>query len=185
VNGMPIMSNDHLYGILAEFEDADELLQAARKTYQEGYRKIDAYSPFHIDGLADGIGFHRSKMSLVFLLAALGGAIGGFFLQFYIAVFDYPINVAGRPLNSWPAFIPITFEMTVLCAGIVGFIAMLIMNHLPMPYHPVFNNESFTNHAMSDRFYLSVEAKDPKFDPERTKAFMRQLNPKEVYDVEE
>jgi hypothetical protein len=178
------MNKETCYGILAEFEDADRLLDAARRAYREGYRRMDAYSPFHIEGLADAIGFHRSHVSLVFLVAALIGAIGGFLLEYYIAVIDYPINVAGRPLNSWPAFVPIMFELTVLCSGVAGFIAMLIMNRLPMPYHPVFNSDSFKEHAMSDRFYLGIESNDPKFDPNETKAFLQQLNAKEVSELE-
>jgi hypothetical protein len=173
------------YGILAEFENPDDLLSATRKAHQEGYRQMDAYAPFHIEGLSDALGFHRSRVSLVFLIAGLAGGIGGFFLQYYIAKFDYPIIVGGRPLNSWPAFIPITFELTVLCAGVVGFIGMLIMNRLPTPYHPVFNNPSFREHASSDRFYLCIQSDDPHFDVERTKNFLRQLNPKEVSELEE
>ncbi len=179
------MNNNKSYGILAEFDDPEALLHATQRAYQEGYRRMDAYSPFHIDGLADALGFHRSRVSMVFLIAGLCGAIGGFFLQYYIAVSDYPINVAGRPLNSWPAFIPITFELTVLCAGVIGFIGMLMMNRLPTPYHPVFNSDSFKNHGMTDRFYLCIETGDPRFDPEGTKSFLQQLNPKEVSYVEE
>lgn len=170
--------------MMAEFEDEEDLLQASRRAYREGYRRMDAYTPFHVEGLADAIGFHRSRVPLVFLIAGLAGGIGGFFLQYYIAKIDYPINVAGRPLNSWPAFIPISFELTVLCAGVIGFIGMLIMNRLPMPYHPVFSNPSFAAHAMRDRFYLCIESADPKFDMEGTRAFLSQLNPKEVAEIE-
>lgn len=173
-----------IYGVMAEFDEADQLLEAARKTYQEGYRMLDAYSPFDIEGLADAIGFHRSNVSLVFLLAGLIGCFGGFFLQYAIAVLDYPINVGGRPLNSWPAFIPITFELTVLCSGVAGFIGMLVMNSLPMPYHPVFNVPSFSACASRDRFFLCIESRDPKFDLEQTTTFLRGLNPREVSEVE-
>jgi hypothetical protein len=146
---------------------------------------MDAYAPLHVEGLADAIGFHRSRVSLVFLLAGLAGGLGGFLLQYYIAKIDYPIIVGGRPLNSWPAFIPITFELTVLCAGVIGFIAMLAMNHLPTPYHPVFNNPSFQVHGSRDRFYLCIERADPKFDLEATKSFLLQLHPKEVSEIEQ
>jgi ActD protein len=173
------------YGLLAEFDNPEDLLHATRKAYEEGYRRMDAYAPFHIEGLPDALGFHRSRVSLLFLIAALIGGIGGFFLQYYIAKIDYPIIVGGRPLNSWPAFIPITFELTVLCSGVIGFIGMLIMNKLPTPYHPVFNNESFRNHASTDRLYLCIESEDPRFDPEGTQSFLQQLNPKGVSSLEE
>lgn len=173
-----------LYGILAEFETAEALLNASRKAHAEGYRKMDAYAPLHIEGLADAIGFRRSRVPLVFLIAGLVGGIGGFLLQYYIAKIDYPIIVGGRPLNSWPAFIPITFELTILCAGVIGFIAMLVMNRLPTPYHPVFNNASFAAHASRDRFYLCIEAKDPQFDLETTRNFLLHLDPREVSQID-
>ncbi len=179
------MKNQGFHGFLAEFEDPEALLRASRQAYQEGYRRMDAYAPFHVEGLADAIGFHKSWVSLAFLIAGLTGGIGGFLLQLYIAKFDYPIIVGGRPLNSWPAFIPITFELTVLCAGVIGFIAMLAMNRLPTPYHPVFNDPSFAAHASRDRFYLCIEAEDPKFDSDGTRAFLLRLNPREVSQIEE
>jgi len=173
-----------IYGVMAEFEEADQLLEAGQKAYAEGYREMDAYSPFHIEGLADAVGFHRSRVSLVFLVAGIIGGVGAFFMQWAIAKLDYPINVGGRPLNSWPAWIPITFELTVLFSGVIGFIGLLIMNNLPMPYHPVFNVPSFSASASRDRFFLCIEARDPKFDLEQTRAFLSGLNPLEVSEVE-
>ncbi len=173
------------YGILAEFDDPDALLHASRQAYSQGYRRMDAYTPLHVEGLAESLGIRRSRMPIVFLAAGLFGGLGGFLLQYYIAKIDYPINVGGRPLNSWPAFIPITFELTVLCAGVIGFIGMLAMNHLPQPHHPVFNNASFVKHASRDRFYLCIQSDDPMFDGENTKAFLAQLNPREVFEIEQ
>ncbi len=174
-----------MYGLMAEFEDAGQLLQAARQAYAEGYRKMEAYSPFAVEGLADAIGFRKTAVPLIVLIGGLLGAFGGFMLQYYVAVIDYPINVGGRPLNSWPAFIPISFELTVLFASLFAFIGMLVMNGLPMPYHPVFNVASFAASASRDRFFLCIDAEDPKFDPDATGAFLQQLNPKEVAEVEQ
>ncbi len=173
-----------LYGVVAKFEDAPELLGAARKAYQQGYRKMDAYSPFYIEGLADAIGFCHNNISLIFFVAGLVGGVGAFFMQYAIAKFDYPIIVAGRPFNSWPAFIPITFELTVLLSGVMGFIGMLVANGLPMPYHPVFNLPSFAASASRDRFFLCIEAGDAKFDLEGAKEFLRGLDALEVSEVE-
>jgi hypothetical protein len=175
---------NNIHGIMAEFEDAEMLLEAARNSRQEGYRKMDAYSPFEIEGLSDTLGLERSKIPLVFLAAGILGALGGFFLLYYIAVLNYPINVAGRPLNSWPAFIPISFELSVLTAGVVGFIALLACCQLPMPYHPAFNNPSFSARASIDRFYLCIEADDPQFDSDRIKDFFSKINAVEVVEIE-
>ena len=173
-----------VYGLMAEFEGPEELLHAAQRAYGEGYRSMDAYSPFPVEGLADAIGFHKTAVPLVVLIGGLIGAFGGFMLQYYVAKIDYPINVGGRPLNSWPAFIPISFELTVLIASLFAFIGMLIMNGLPMPYHPVFNVPAFAASASNDRFFLCIDAHDPKFDRDATRSFLLQLNPKEVAEVE-
>lgn len=174
-----------VYGIMAGFEEPEQLIEAARETRRHGFTKVDAYSPFPLEGLDEALGLRPSRVPLVFLLAGAAGALAAFSLQYYIARFDYPINVGGRPLNSWPAFIPITFELTVLFAGILGFIAVLAMNRLPMPFHPVFNSSSFVEHASQDRFYLCIEASDPKFDAESVKGFLHNLDPAEVHEIEE
>lgn len=177
------MNSRRLHGIMAEFDSPEMLLEAARKAYREGYRNIDAYSPFPLEGLDDALGLRPSRIPLVFLISGIAGGLGGFLLLYFISVIYYPINVAGRPLNSWPAFIPISFELAVLSAGTIGFFAMLFFNRLPMPYHPVFNNESFAGHASHDRFYLSIEASDPKFDPQKTRGFLSGLNAREVSEI--
>jgi hypothetical protein len=174
---------ENIYGLMAEFATPEQLLAAARQTHDAGYRRIDAFAPFPIEGLAHAIGFHRTRLPLVVLLAGMLGGASGFSLQYYAAAVSYPINVGGRPLNSWPAFIPVTFEMTILFAAAAAVFGMLIMNGLPTPYHPVFNVPRFAL-ASRDRFFLCVKARDPMFDPEQTRKFMQTLNPREVTEIE-
>jgi len=176
--------NPHLYGLMAEFDGPTELVAAARDTYESGYRRIDGYSPFPIEDLFHAIGDHKTKMPLVVLIGGLIGCFSGFFMPYYLEVWDYPINVGGRPPDSWPSFIPITFEMTILCAALAGIFGMLALNGLPQPYHPVFNVPRFEL-ASRDRFFLVIEAKDPKFDHTETRIFLESLGAREVSDVEE
>src|SRR5580658_5547361 len=152
-----------LYGVVAEFDAAETLVAAARKTVDGGYRNLEAYSPFPIEGLDEALGFHRSRVPLITLIGGIVGGIGGFFMQWFAAVIHYPTNIGGRPLNSWPAFIPVTFELTILCAAIATVLGMLGLNGLPMPYHPLFNVPSFER-ASRDRFFLCIESTDPKFE---------------------
>ncbi|HET6266429.1 MAG TPA: DUF3341 domain-containing protein [Acidobacteriota bacterium] len=172
-----------LYGLMAEFADAPSLMEAAHKAHQEGYRKMDAYSPIPIEGLSEAIGFHKTQLPLVVLIGGIIGCIGGFSLQYWTSAVDYPINVGGRPLFSWPSFIPITFETTVLCAAFAAVFGMLGLNGLPEPYHPVFNVGRFAL-ASKDRFFLCIEARDPKFEREKTWRFLDTLQPREVSEVE-
>jgi len=171
-----------IYGVMAEFTTVEQLLEAARRTHHAGFKRVDAFSPFPIEGLAEAVGFHRTRLPLVVLCAGIVGCISGFALQYYGDVVSYPINVGGRPLNSWPAFIPITFEMTILFAAAAAVFGMLAMNGLPTPYHPVFNVPRFAL-ASRDRFFLCIKAGDPKFDLESTKKFMATLNPREVSEI--
>jgi len=175
--------NTRLYGLMAEFEDPRDLVAAARRAYQEGYRKLDAYSPFPIEGLAEELGHHRSWLPLVVLIGGIAGAVGGFGMQYYLSVIEYPLNIGGRPLNSWPSFIPITFEVTVLLAALSAVVGMILMNGLPRPYHPVFNLPRFEL-ASRNHFFLCIEATDSKFDRGTTRQFLQSLRPLEVSDVE-
>ena len=168
---------------MAEFDNPEELLEATKKAFERGYRRMDAYTPFPIEGLSEALGFHRTRVPLIVLIGGICGCLGGFFLQYWSSVIYYPINVGGRPLNSWPAFIPITFELTVLVAAISGVLGMLALNGLPMPYHPVFNAPRFAL-ASLNHFFLCIEAKDQKFDREGTRQFLESLHSREVTEVE-
>ncbi len=172
-----------LYGVMAEFENPSALVAAARPTYEAGYRRINGYSPYPIEELTEAIGFTHTSLPLIVFIGGVLGGLGGFFLQFWIEVINYPINVGGKPYNSWPAFIPITFECTVLCAAFAAVLGMLVLNKLPQPYHPVFNAPNFAL-ATRDRFFLVVEANDAKFDHVTVTDFMKSLNPQAVCDVE-
>jgi hypothetical protein len=177
-------SNPELFGLLAEFTDPDELLAQTKKTYQSGYRHIDTYTPFPVHGLGEAMGIKHNLVPYVVGLGALLGGLGGFFLQFWTSVMVYPLNIGGRPLNSWPAFMVITFETAVLGAGILGVVGMLALNKLPQPYHPVFRVPEFIK-ASNDRFFLCIMNSDPMFDPEKTRAFLEGMNPAGVYPVEQ
>jgi hypothetical protein len=172
-----------LYGVMAQFDDPNAVVAAARKTYETGYRRINAYSPYPIEELAEAIGYHKNWVAPVVFVSGLMGLVGGFALLFWTSAIDYPINVGGRPYVSLPAWIPILFECTVLLASFGAVLGMLAMNRLPQPYHPVFNVPSFEL-ASQDSFFLCVKADDPHFSPDGTKAFLASLGAKEVTDVE-
>lgn len=171
------------YGLMAEFDSPSAIVAAARRTHEAGYRRINAYSPFPIEELSEAIGFHRDYVALCTLICGILGAVGGFMLQYGTAAFAYPLNVGGRPLLSAPAFIPVTFECTVLLAAFGAFIGHLLMNRLPQPYHPAFNVPSFTR-ASQDRFFLCVKSDDPMYSGARTRAFLEGLGAIEVSNVE-
>ncbi len=175
--------SQQLYGIMAEFENPDEAVAAAKKAYAEGYRKMDAYSPFPIEELIEAVGHHHTVLPWVVFGGGVTGALVGFGMQYYLSVIEYPLNVGGRPLNSWPSFIPVTFEMTILFAALSAVVGMIVMNGLPKPYHPVFNVPAFAG-ASRNRFFLCIEAGDPKFEPEKTRKFLQGLNAVEVSDVQ-
>ncbi|MGA7917707.1 MAG: DUF3341 domain-containing protein [Candidatus Acidiferrales bacterium] len=177
------MKRKPIYGLLAEFETPEELLAAAQRTHDAGYKSIDAFSPLPIEGLAEAVGFHGTVLPVVVFIGGLLGGCTGFFMQWYANVISYPLNIAGKPHNSWPAFIPITFELTILGAALFCVFGLLAMNGLPTPYHPVFNVARFAL-ASNDRFFLVVKKRDKKFDLARTKTFLESLHPHGVFEVE-
>lgn len=170
------------WGLLAEFPDAGALTRAARAARAAGYTRLDAYSPFPHEGLAEAVGFHRTRLGWAVLGAALTGALVGYLIQWWTMAVDYPVNVGGRPLNSWPAFVPITFELMVLFAALTAVVGAIVGSGLPRPHHPVFAVPAFER-ATTDGFFLSIEASDERFDPERTRAFLVRLGAMEVSDV--
>lgn len=169
------------YGLMAQFSNHHELLHAAEKAYGEGFRKMDAYAPFPVDGLAEAVG-KKTQLPLLVLIGGIIGGLSAYFMEWDANVISYPINVGGRPLNSWPAFVPITFELTVLAAALTAFFFSLGLNGLPRPYHPVFNVPEFAR-ASQDRFFLCIEASDPMFHEVRTREFLRRLNPLSIAEV--
>lgn len=172
-----------LYGLLAEFSSPQELLDAVVRARDEGYREMDAYTPFPVEEISSALGHTDSKLPIfVFIGGAVGGA-AGYFMQIWTNGIDYPINAGGRPLNSWPMFIPIAFEMTILFAVLTAVLGMFVLNRLPMPYHPVFNAPRFAL-ASRERYFLAIQSTDPRFDREATRAFLLSLHPYEVTDVE-
>ncbi len=173
-----------VYGLMAEFGSAEDLLVATRRAYSAGYRRMDAYSPFPVEGLAEALGSRHTVVPWITLSGGVLGALAGYALQFWVHVVALPINVGGRPLNSWPMFIPVTFEMAVLGAGLCTLVGLLVLNRLPEPYHPVFNVPAFAR-ATRDRFFLCIEARDASFDSTLTRAFLEQLGPRQVSDVPE
>lgn len=171
-----------LYGLMAEFETAGELVAAARRTREAGFRKFDAYTPFPIHELDDAMDLHDNRVSLFTLIGGLIGCAGGFGLASWVESVALPLNIGGRPLISAPMFIPITFECTVLIGGLTAAISMILLNGLPSPYHPVFNVERFA-HASRSKFFLCIESDDPKFDRDQTVGFLESLGPEEIAEV--
>ncbi len=168
-----------VFGLMAEFETPEAILAATRRAHEAGYRDMDAYTPYPVEGLATELGMPTTSVPFVVLVAGLVGAAAGFFMQYWSLAVDYPFNVGGRPHNSWPVFIPITFEVMVLVASFAALLGMLFLNGLPRPHHPVFNLPDFVL-ASNNRFFLSVQARDPRFDLEETRALLERLRPRNI-----
>jgi ActD protein len=175
------MSESWVYGLAAEFETPEELMHAAEEAYGKGYRQMDGYTPFPIEGLGKALG-KSNRMPLLVLLGGILGGLSAYFMEWFANVISYPLNVGGRPYHSWPSFIPITFELTVLGASLTAFFFSLGLSGLPKPYHPMFNLPEFER-ASQDRFFLCIETADPHFDGERTRSFLESLQPLMVKEV--
>jgi len=168
---------------MAEFSAPADVLAAARRIHEAGYRKVDAFSPYPMEALSEALGFHRSRLPLLVLVGGATGLVAGYGLQYWSSVIEYPLNVGGRPFHSWVSFIPPTFETTILFAALTAVLGMLALNGLPEPYHPVFNVPTFAL-ATKDRFFICIEASDPKFDLDQTWSFLLSLGPRVVSEVE-
>lgn len=168
-----------IHGVMGEFENPEDLVEACERAYAAGYRRMDAYAPMPVTGLAEAIGYKKNYVALCVLIGGICGACGGFTLLEWITVIAYPHNVGGRPLNSWPEYIPITFECMILLAALTSLVSMLAMNGLPKPYHPVFNVQKFAR-ASVDRFFICIESSDPKFSTESVSQFLRDTGASEV-----
>jgi hypothetical protein len=173
----------HMYGLMAEFDRPEDLISATERAYEEGYRVMDAYTPFPVEGLTEALHMPSSKLPLIVLGGGLLGAAVGYGMQYYASVIDYPLNVGGRPLHSWPLFVPITFELAILFAAFAAVLGMFALNGLPQPYHPVFNVPEFEM-ASRSHFFLAIEARDPKFHHDETRVFMESLGANRVSSIE-
>jgi hypothetical protein len=171
-----------VHGLIAEFNEPEQLMAAATAAYSAGYRSMDAYTPFPIHGLAEAIGFKKTYVSLFTLIGGLTGCATGFLMQYIATTWHYPYMIGGKPFNSWPSYMPITFEMTILFGSFAALGSMLLLNGLPQPYHPIFNAQNF-DRASSDGFFLCIESGDPQFDADRTREFLRGLHAVNVSEV--
>ena len=171
-----------IYGLMAEFDTPHDIIEAAKKTSAAGYKKIDAYSPFPVEELWEAIGFHHNGVAPVVLTGGILGCLSGYLMQWWIHTISYPTNVGGRPLNSWPSFMIVTFELTILFSVLAATFGMLALNGLPMPYHPVFNVDRFSA-ASKDKFFLIIFSTDPKYSSNDTRAFLETLGARSISEV--
>jgi hypothetical protein len=180
-----IEHRSHTYGVLGEFDTEHQLCHAARAAREAGWVDIEGYTPFPVEALNDALGLKRNLVPLVSLIGGLCGGLGGFFFQYWVNLYAYPMNIAGRPLNSWPAFIPVTFELTVLGASLSAVFGMLALNKLPEPHHPLFNIDRFVKHATTDKFFLCIEARDKKFNVDDAKRFFESVHATNINEVQD
>ncbi|HMN58889.1 MAG TPA: DUF3341 domain-containing protein [Anaerolinea sp.] len=173
-----------IFGILARFPDPETLVDAARRTTQAGYRRLDAYTPFPVEEMEDALRLKPSRLPFAILIGGILGGLLGYLMQYFATVIDLPLNIGGRPLHSWPAYIPITFELTILLAAFGGVIGLFVVTRFPQPYHPVFNVEDFQKHGSQDGFYLGIEASDPKFDLVETRKLLENMGAILVSEIE-
>ena len=178
------INTSQIYGLLAKFPTPETLVAATRQATSAGFRELDAYSPFPIEDLSEALRLKSSKLPYAVLGGGITGGLLGFLMQVYATAIDYPLNIGGRPLISWPAYIPITFELTILLAAFGGVIGLFVITRFPQPYHPVFNVEDFQKHGSQDGFYLGIEARDPKFDLADTRKFLEDQGAILVSEIE-
>ena len=171
------------YGVMAEFDNPTALVQAARRVHAEGYRRTDAYTPFPIHELFDALDAHDHRVPRNVLIGGIAGMLGGFGLCYWVSVYAYPLNVGGRPFNSWPAFIPVTFELTILVAAFAAVLSWILLSGLPLPYHPVFNVPRFAEIGSQRGYFLTIESTDPKFDRQKTVEFLKGLGAREINEI--
>ena len=181
--GHAVRAGETLHGLMAEFETEEAIVHATEQAVDAGYKRMEAYTPYPVEEIMDLLHLHKNHVALAILIGGVVGCVVGFAMQYFSSVVHYSLNIGGRPLNSWPAFIPVMFECTVLFAAVSAVFSMIIMNGLPRPHHPTFNVDRF-KYALQDRFFLYVDAEDPQFDREETKQFLESLNPHEVSEVE-
>jgi hypothetical protein len=175
---------DGIYGMIAEFETPSDLVRAAQTAYGDGWRRMDCYTPYPVEEAAEAIGFHANKVPLITLIGGLMGLCAMYSMETWISTLAYPLNIAGRPTYSWPAFIIPAYEWTILFAGLSAAFGMLAMNGLPSLYHPLFNAPNFRDGALDDKFFLCLEAQDPKFDSAETRVYLESFSPSSVVEVE-
>ena len=173
-----------VYGLLAEFNTPSELVHATEMAHRAGYRRMECYTPYPVEEAAEAIGFHRNEVPLLTLVGGLMGLSAMFVLEVWVSVLAYPLNIGGRPLYSWPAFIVPAYEWTILGAGLSAAFGMLALNGLPALYHPLFNAPNFRDGATTDKFFLCLEALDPKFDLIEAKAYLQSFQPASVVEVQ-
>src|SRR3989440_10994000 len=176
-----MLHRSRIYGVMGEFGTPEDLIHAVEKVREAGYRRFDASAPFPVEGLSEPLGLKRNLVPAITLLGGLAGGLGGFGFQYWAAAIAYPMNIGGRPLNSWPAFIPVTFELTILGASLAAVFGMLALNGLPQPYHPLFNVPNFQL-ASRDKFFIVIEVRDKKFNLDETHHFLETLNPSAVME---
>ena len=179
-----VANRSAIYGIAAEFLNEDQILDAAKQVHAAGYRRVEGYSPLPVHGLSEALGFKETLVPWIIFISGVLGCLGGFLMQYWINVVDYPLNVGGRPFNSWPQFIPVTFECTILLAAFGAVIGMFVLNGLPRPHHPIFGARRFAL-ASQDRFFLCVESTDALFDRAETARFLGELGAQQVCEVEQ
>jgi hypothetical protein len=179
---MPV--REGIYGLLAEFNTPGELVVATEAARAEGYRRMECYTPYPVEEAAEALDFHKNRVPLVTLIGGLLGVTTAFLMETWFNVWSYPLNIAGRPLFSWPAFIIPAYEWTILFSGLSAAFGMFALNGLPQLYHPLFNAPNFRSGATTDKFFLCLEATDPKFAIMETRAFLEQFAPASVVEVE-